>query len=177
MIEVERDLWRSSCPASLLEVGSLTTKFSEILSIFRNGVKLLSGQPVLNEKNCSPVHSKKAFLVCKWNFFCFILGHTSLVLSQGAVENSMALSSLKPAVRCLCTSIRYLLSLLISMLKKKIPALLALPHDRCFNPLTILWALTLVCPCISCTGQPRHSTPDVILSAASREGSPLLTCW
>ena len=119
------------------------------------------------ELSCSlgNLFTVKKFFLCvyKGSFLYFILCQLPLVLSLGAIENSLAMSSLHPAIRYLHTLIRYSLSLLISMVK------MSQLSQPCFImldapvPYTSLWALAPVCRCISCAGEPRtgHSTPDV----------------
>ena len=182
MVEVGRDLWRSSGPTPCSSRDSQSwlpsTMSRWLLSISKGGDSTAS-----LGKLCwgSVTHAvNKCFLVFRGNHLCFSLCSLPLVLHWGPLE--------RVCLHPLCT-----LPLGIdthwwgppwtfSSPGWAVPALSAFPHRTDAPvPSSSLWpfdGLSLVCPCLSCTGEPRTgpSAPGVASPLLSTgEGSPPLT--
>lgn len=123
----------------------------------------------------------KHFLMFRWNLPCSSLCPLSLVLSLNTSEKSLVPFSLHPPFRYLYTliwspweSLETFFSRLSSLSSNSLSSDAPAP-SLLFCPFT---GLSLVAPCLSCTGGPRTgcSTPDVASSVLSREeGTPPLT--
>jgi len=91
MLGVGRDLCGSSSPTPLLKQGRLQQAAQDLTQV---GLEYLQSWTIHNLGNlfqCSvTLRGKKFFLTFRWNFLCCSLCPSSLVLSLGTTEKSLA---------------------------------------------------------------------------------------
>lgn len=150
--ELRKDLWRSSCPTSLLKEESIRVGHPGPCPV----KFLVSPSMVTLWATCfsvSPQTVKKFSSIFKCNFLFCNLCLLFLVLSLNITVN-LSLSSLHSLIRYLYALIRFFSA--FSSLSETEPFLSALLHMP--SPLKIfipLWNWPVpVCPCLSCSGKP-----------------------